>query len=117
MSRHSDLALMMLMTLLAACDRPNVRVICHNANCHGPTDPAHDDTISALEASLALAYDGRPAIDGIEVDSFWVGAESICVFAHDLDEPRTTPMIEAANLIAGHFAKPGPIGHAGDPFH
>ncbi len=105
-----------VLAVLLACDRPAVRVICHNANCYGPTDPHRDDTIPALQASLALQYDGRPTIDGIEVDSFWVGADNTCVFAHDLDEPRTTPMTDAANEIAAYFATPGPIAYAGEPF-
>src|SRR5687768_15351077 len=100
MSRASGLA---IIAVLAGCDRPSVRVICHNANCHGPTDPHSDDTIPALRASLALRYDDRPTIDGIEIDSFWVGADDTCVFAHDLDEPRTVPMTEAADEIAAYF--------------
>jgi hypothetical protein len=112
----SRVSVLVLSAVLTACERPDVKLICHNANCFGPTDPQSDDTLPALEASLALEYAGRPAIDGIEIDSFWVGADDRCVFAHDLDEPRTTPVEDAANVIAAHFAKPGPISYGLEPF-
>ena len=65
-------------SLVAACDRPDTLVICHNANCVEPTDPANDDTIPALRDSLALRIAGMPAIDGTEIDSFWRGSDGAC---------------------------------------
>src|SRR5690348_559455 len=110
-------SVLVVCALVTACDRPDVKAICHNANCFGPTDPHTDDTLPALDAALALEYDGRPAIDGIEIDSFWVGDDARCVFAHDLDEPRTTPAQDAATTIAAHFARTGPISYSDDPFY
>jgi hypothetical protein len=100
---------------LAGCDRPRVRLICHNANCVEPTDPANDDTLEALAESLALEFDGKPALDGIEIDSFWRGTDGVCLFAHDLDAPRITPMTEAAAAIAAHLARPAPLTFSGAP--
>jgi hypothetical protein len=103
----------LLLPLFAlACDRPEATLVCHNANCVEPVDPERDDTLPALRESLALEYEGRPAIDGIEIDSFWHGERGECVFAHDLNEDRTTPFTEAAAEIAGYFARPGPISYA-----
>ena len=104
-----------LLILVAACDRPAPLVICHNANCVEPVDYGADDTLPALQESLAIEHAGRPAIDGIEIDSFWIGDQATCVFAHDLNEERTTPFSDAALEVAAHFARPGPIG-AGDRF-
>jgi hypothetical protein len=59
----------------SACVGPRQIVICHNANCGEPTDPARDDTLPAFRESLALEDNGRPVIDGIELDSFWRGAQ------------------------------------------
>src|SRR4051812_41589495 len=106
----------LLVVALAACDRPDAIVICHNANCAEPADPAHDDTIAAMRESLALELDGRPVIDGIEVDTFWRGADDVCLYAHDLDHD-TTPALEPATELATYFARPGPITYADAPFH
>lgn len=60
-------------------------LICHNSNCNEPTDPQQDDSVAALQASLDMHDDaGRPIIDGVEFDTFWDGAQSRCLFAHDL---------------------------------
>jgi hypothetical protein len=99
----------------AGCDRPDATVICHNANCAVPA-PEKDDTIEAMRESLALALDGRPVIDGIEVDTFWRGADGVCLYAHDLDNDQT-PALEPANELATHFARPGPITFGDGPFH
>ncbi|MEO8700440.1 MAG: hypothetical protein ABI867_10365 [Kofleriaceae bacterium] len=106
----------LLVLALAACDRPDAIVICHNANCAEPADPEHDDTIDAMRESLALELDGKPVIDGIEVDTFWRGADDVCLYAHDLDNDLT-PAIEPANELAAHFARPGPITFGDVPFH
>ena len=104
--------------LLLGCDVPQPKVVCHNANCAEPTDPARDDTLAALDESLALTYRGRPVLDGIELDSIWRGADDVCLFAHDLetitaDVAATAP----ADVIATYFARPGPIGWRDDgPF-
>ena len=104
-----------LLLALAACDRPRSLVICHNANCAEPADPERDDTLEALGESLALEHDGLPVFDGIELDTFWRGADDICLYAHDLDRDQT-PALEPTTLLADYFARSGPIGH-GDTFY
>jgi len=106
-----------LALLIAGCQaRPSGVVICHNANCAEPADPARDDTIEAMRESLALERDGLPVIDGIEVDTFWRAADSTCLYAHDLDHD-VTPATAPADEIAAYFARSGPIGHTdGLPF-
>jgi hypothetical protein len=96
--------------VLAACTQPHPIVICHNANCGEPTDPERDDTLPAFRESLALEEGGRPAIDGIELDSFLRGSDNACLYAHDVSNtaentPATAPAVE----LAAHFAKQGPI--------
>jgi hypothetical protein len=93
----------LLLLVLGACDRPKVGVICHNANCVEPTDPEADDTLPAMRESLALQIDGRPAIDAVEIDSFWRGSDDTCLFAHDLESGTMTPMSEAATELANHI--------------
>lgn len=112
-------AMGVLMALaVTACDRREPLVICHNANCAEPTDVAEDDTLPALRASLALRYQGRPILDGVEMDSFWRGSDEQCIFAHDLETvvdivPATAPATE----LAMYFAQPGPIAWRDDiPF-
>lgn len=87
----------------AACDRPSPLVICHNTNCAGP-DVTRDDSLPALAESLTVSYAGRPAIDGIEWDTFWYGAESRCLFAHDLKHDTSTPALAAAQAIGDYLA-------------
>ncbi len=106
-----------VIALVAACDRPPTLLICHNGNCSEPTDPARDDTIEALNESLALEFNGAPLIDGIELDSFWRGEDSTCLYAHDLDAEQQTPATAPAVELAAHFAKPGPLTFAPGPFH
>jgi hypothetical protein len=93
--------------------------VCHNANCVEPSDPTRDDTLGALRESLALEHAGRPAIDGIELDSFFRGSDGACLYAHDLaNEREDTPATEPALELAAHFARPGPITFAdGTTFH
>src|SRR5688500_3488493 len=88
---------------LAGCvDRPrDTRVMCHNANCVGPADPSRDDRLDSLAASLALTYDGRPLLDGVEIDVFWHGASARCLFAHDQnDVSGAADARDAARAIA-----------------
>jgi len=101
---------------LCACEIPQPIVICHNGNCVEPTDAEADDTIPALRASLALEYEGRPAFDGIEIDTFWRGEDSTCLYAHDLDAERLTPALEPATELAAYFAEPGDITFTGGAF-
>ena len=82
-------------------------VICHNTNCSG-TKLYADDTLEALEESLALVTDGRPSFDGMEADTYlyFDGKQSTCLFAHDLThlEAPATPR-EAADLLNAHLQK------------
>ena len=84
---------------VGCADPVKTRVICHNANCVEPTNPAADDTVDALAASLALVNDDVVPFDGVELDTFWDGAQDICVFAHDLDQADAVPATEAATLL------------------
>lgn len=88
---------------LVACDRPQPLVICHNANCLGP-DTGADDTEAALVGSLALSWQAAPVLDGVEVDTLWFGAESRCLFAHDLDHDRTVPATRAGEVVGAYLA-------------
>jgi hypothetical protein len=101
---------------LGACDVPQPVVICHNGNCVEPTNAGEDDTIPALRASLALEYEGKPAFDGVELDSFWRGEDATCLYAHDLDAERLTPALEPAMELAAYFAEPGDITYTGGRF-
>jgi hypothetical protein len=108
---------LLFVALLGACDRPDVLVICHNANCVEPTKPENDDTIPALRDSLALTMDGIPAIDGTELDSFWRASDGQCLFAHDLDAERMTLIGEAADVVAEKIASNVRLTHSlGKPF-
>jgi hypothetical protein len=76
------------------------RVICHNSNCVEPANPEEDDTVEALQASLALMGEGRPVIDGMEIDTFWFGEEARCLFAHDLKAPeRAVEAMVAVDIL------------------
>lgn len=109
-------ASLLVLALLAACDRPHPLVLCHNSNCVGP-DVAHDDDLPTLNASLAQTYDGLPAIDGIEIDTFWWGAESRCLFAHDLDHGTDVSANDAANAIATYLSSNDRASNNGDRFY
>lgn len=104
-----------LLLLLLACDRPPSLVICHNANCAEPADPARDDTIEALRESLTLERDGVPVFDGVELDTFFRAADNTCLYAHDLDRDQI-PALEPTLVMGEYFARTGPIGH-GDTFY
>jgi hypothetical protein len=109
-------ALASLVVLAAACDRPEVLVICHNANCVEPADPALDDTLESLRQSLQLSINGRPVIDGIELDLFWRGSDGQCLLAHDLEGARTEPATVAAQMVADHLASTADLTYNGGPF-
>ena len=114
----SDLPWVIAMLLAVACERPDALVLCHNANCAGPPDPDRDDTIEALEESLALEYRGRPVIDGVEVDVFWHGARGRCEFSHDAETNLSPALaVDAARTIAAHFSRSGPIAWNDERFH
>ncbi len=99
----------LLVTLVAACGaRPQPLVICHNSHC-APGDGV-DDTLDALDASLAL---GDTVFDGIEVD-FAYNDPGGCVFAHAPDPdapPYMAPIDKIAPWVAAHPNTP-----SGEPF-
>jgi hypothetical protein len=99
-------------------DRPkDTWVMCHNANCVGPPDPARDDRIESLSESLALTYEGRPLLDGVEIDVFWHGSAGRCLFAHDLESaPSSVDARAAAEAIAEYVRRPGPRSFNGQVF-
>jgi hypothetical protein len=101
---------------LAGCDRHEPLLICHNSNCGSP-DTTRDDTLDALQESLALRHDGLPVLDGMEIDTFWYGAESTCLFAHDLVHDTSTPATAAADAIAAYLAAGGRASWNGDRFY
>ncbi len=86
----------------AACSRPDPLVLCHNANCTGKLVVHRDDTLDALRNSLKVDVDGRPAWDGIEIDTVWHGAQERCTFAHQVRD-KAPDAAEAAALIADHI--------------
>src|SRR5262245_46284657 len=88
--------------LAAGCSRPDPLIICHNANCTGKLVVHRDDTLQALRDSLAVDVDGRPAWDGIEIDTVWHGAQQRCTFAHQVRD-KAPDAGEAAALIADHL--------------
>jgi len=102
--------------LACACSRPHPLVICHNANCAGPPDPSQDDTLESLRESLAVQVQGRPAIDGVEIDVLWHGAQGRCLFAHDLGQTDPVLAVDAAREIAAWLQRPGPISWNGERF-
>ncbi len=116
MASPSSLVVGTLALALAGCDRPVVRVICHNSNCVEPTVPSNDDTLPALRDSLALEIGGKPAIDGTEIDTFWRAEDDTCLFAHDLEGARSTLITEAADEIAAHIAANPVLTASGEPF-
>jgi hypothetical protein len=105
-----------LVLVLGACTRPDPFVLCHNANCVAP-DTSRDDTIDALSESLALTYDGRPALDGTEIDTFWDGTGSRCLFAHDLTQNNPLPALEPARLISDYLATTPVVSWHGERFY
>lgn len=123
--RHAALAPLALL-LATGCGPSDPewspKVICHNANCVEPADVKEDDTLPALAASLALrGPGGAPLLDGVEIDTFWYGAEERCLFAHDLDSVETAdPLADALTTITdyqdGLAAAGGALTRTGEPF-
>src|SRR5688572_5907147 len=76
MGRELRIVAVLAAVLAGACvvERHQALVVCHNSNCAGPPDPTRDDSLEAMYDSLALRDEGRPTIDGIEVDTLWDGA-------------------------------------------
>lgn len=87
-----------VLAALAACDRPQPGIVCHNANCINP-DITRDDTPEAMRNSFAL-----DVLDGMEWDTFWYAATNTCLFAHDLDHDTTIPARVAAEIVAENLA-------------
>ena len=121
--RVSELAALLSAGLALAAtpgcvDRPKgTWVMCHNANCAGPPDPEQDDRLESLNESLALTYAGRPLLDGVEIDVFWHGAESRCLFAHDRESaPSSAPARAAGEAVAEYVRKPAPRSFNGQIF-
>jgi hypothetical protein len=108
---------LLLALATAACDRPQPLLVCHNANCDGAIDPSRDDTLEALQRSLALRHGEQPAIDGIELDLFWHGADERCLFAHDL-ENQVDPATAGAAIaeVADHVRRGAASTASGAPF-
>jgi hypothetical protein len=97
-------------------------VLCHNANCTEPANPAEDDTVASLNESLALRSQGKPVIDGIEIDLFWAGDTGTCLFAHDLPaapEERVAALVPAtilADYLKAHAADATGLTRSGGVF-
>ena len=111
-----SLALAALLTGLG-CARPrgDALVICHNANCAANASLGGDDTLPALDRSLALrTAQGRVVFDGVELDSVWHRHTGRCVFSHAPD-PRASDLAEAARRVAAHVAgaPPDAASHGG----
>jgi len=100
---------------LVGCERPSSRIICHNANCAEPVDPDSDDTVAALEESLALRIDGRPIIDGVEFDLFW--HDGRCLFAHDIGYLDSSDPIEVPTaVLAAYLRDNAVVAYSGEMF-
>ncbi len=91
-----------ILAVAAGCARPDPLVICHNANCAGKLVVRRDDTLDALERSLDVTALGRPAWDGIEVDTVWIAREERCIFAHR-DRAGAPDAAAAGEAIAEHL--------------
>ena len=92
-----------LLLLAAACARPDPLVICHNGNCAGGLSVSHDDTMPALGRSLDAAALGRPAWDGIEIDTVWIARQGRCAYAHDYNRGSAADAVAAGDAIARHL--------------
>jgi len=116
MSRSSLLSLVFVTSAACAPFAP-VPIVCHNSHCTGPANPVLDDTPESLAASLALRTDGRPTIDGVELDTFWNGADDTCLFAHDLEKDHAAPPVsEATALVVAHLDTVTPATFRSDRF-
>jgi hypothetical protein len=116
-------ALGMVLAFASGClmppeERPQALIVCHNANCARATDPSMDDKLATLEESLSLEYRGRPAIDGVEIDTMWDRSRSACIFAHDLEhalDPRELAL-QAADRVVAHLRRDDDVSWTGDQF-
>ncbi len=110
----SGLVAAALLGLAGGCDVPTTLLVCHNSNCAEPVDPERDDTVSAMRESLALQVNGRPAIDGIEIDLLYRARDGACLFAHDFENVEEAPALAPAAELAVYFAAPGDISYSPD---
>lgn len=96
----------LVLVIVAACHREQAVLICMNANCVAPIDVARDNTMEALRESLLLEWHGRPAFDGIEIDTVWDAGASRCVFAYLYDTAEGAfDARDAAHAIADHVRR------------
>lgn len=112
-----SLAAALGLAAISGCEQPQTAVVCHNANCAAPVDPSRDDTLEALSESLALEYDGRPLLDGVEIDLLWSAAGATCSMAHDFGQSDPTPALDAAAELASYLGAPGPVTFGGGSFY
>lgn len=103
-------------TAFSGCDRPTLAIVCHNANCAVPFDPSKDDTALALTESLALEYEGKPVIDGVEIDLLWSAEAHACFFAHDHTQPDPESSDLVAEALAAHLEGSHAVTSGGGPF-
>lgn len=108
---------LLVLAVVAACDRPQPLVICHNGNCVGDAVVGNDDTLEALQASLDLRWNGRPTLDGVEIDTMWHRPTRACLFEHGPGEvlPADTAA-DAGDLLVRHLALPE-VAWNGDRFY
>lgn len=102
-----------IVTLCAAgCTPPETPIlICHNGNCAEGSPPGADDTLRALQASLALRMpDGRIPFDGLELDSVWDRAGQRCAYGHTPD-PGNPDFTDAVGAIISYL-QTAPVGAA-----
>jgi hypothetical protein len=96
-------ALLLLFLPASACRREPAVILCNNSNCVPPVDVDRDDTMEALRESLVLEWQGRPAFDGMEIDTVWDARDGRCVFAYLYDRADGAfDAREAAQEIADH---------------
>jgi hypothetical protein len=108
-------ASVLVLVLVACAPRPDVLVICHNANCADPHDLTLDDTLEGVAASLALTVDGRPAFDGMEMDVFWDRGR--CLLAHDANDlVDHVDVREGAMMIADFLRSHADVAYNGERF-
>lgn len=101
---------MAIVNATTGCNRPSPVVICHNSNCTGALDPDRDDTLAALEQSLAL---GPAVLDGVEVDAVWQAGA--CHFAHEAGHRDAPLLAEPLHLIVEYLQQQG-SPHSGAAF-
>jgi hypothetical protein len=101
---RSALGWSLLLCLAGSCRREPATLICNNANCVPPVDVRRDDTMEALRESLDLEWHGRPAFDGVEIDTVWDVEASRCLFTYLYDTATGAfDATAAAAEIADHL--------------